>query len=235
MSKCNFVICIVAVGKDYVDKTINLIKQTNSHVDFNFLVLTNSPNSFSIFSNVEIIVYNKNIFSYHDKRLLLDMAFNKFQYAILMDADHSLRDVNSLCEINNIELKPGLYPQLIWRHPIDCSFDNFILGNTPRVPYGLEYKSYCESIGLKLDNVLLIQESFIIFSKNQNIKTFIDIWDKLAQFCDNKDTERRQSILGYGEGYSIGVAARNSGLLVDDRHPIINEFSKNFKHFAWER
>lgn len=235
IDKFNFVICIVAVGENYVNKTISFIQEINKHTNFNFLVLTNRPNSFDNFLNVDVITYDRKIFSYHDKRLVISKAFDNFDYVILMDADHTLREKNTITQIKNIKLESGLYPQLIWRHPIDCSFENFILGNTPRVPYGREYKEYCEKIGLELDNIFLIQESFIIFSKNENTEKFIKIWENLAFFCETKDIERNQSILGYGEGYTIGVAARNSGLLINDKHPIIGEFTKNFKHLAWEK
>lgn len=234
MMNFNFTIGTVAVGVKHIRRAIKLITDVTKVIDVHFVVLTDEPSIFNGLKNITLIKYDKPIFSYHDKRLVLEKAFEEYEYVLLMDADHEVRDENFLNEITNLDLEFDLYPQVLWKHPADCSFENFIEGKTFRAPYGLEYRTFCESNNLNVEDVILIQESFIIFKRSENTKTFISIWEKLAKFCEEKDTERNQGILGYGEGYSIGVAAKNSNLVVKEDH-IIHHIARSFKHLAWER
>lgn len=236
MNEYNFCIAIPAVGEKYILRAINLIQDINTKLNCHFLILTNNSDCFKDFLNVDILYYNKDIFSYHDKRLLIQKAAcSAFEYIILMDADHRLRETNTLESITNFDLSCDIYPQLLWKHPASCSFENFLEGKTFRVPYGIEYKKYCLSLGLDINNIILIQESFLLFKNCQNIKIFLDIWNKLACFCEQQDLNRRQGILGYGEGYSIAVAAHNANLKIIENNDQIIAFIKNFKHLAWEK
>jgi hypothetical protein len=212
-----------------------LIKQINKNNEIKFLILTNLPNEFTEFNNVTIIHYDKNVFSYNDKIILFKEGFKIGDAILLLDADTSLRENYNFNDINLQNIAPGIYPQLTWKHPCSCSMENFLLGNTERVPYGLSYKKYCEDNGLNVKNATLIQESFILIKKDNNINNFIETWEKLADFCNKKDIERNQSILGYGEGYNIGVAALNSNLNIIEHNINIIKLIKCFKHYAWEK
>jgi hypothetical protein len=234
MTNFNFIIATVAVGEKYIRRTMKLIADVTKVINVDFVVLTDQPTLFNSFENVTTINYDRPIFSYHDKRLVLKKGFENYDYVLLMDADHEVREPNFLTELNNLDLENNIYPQVLWKHPADCSFENFIEGNTFRAPYGLEYKDFCETNNLNIDGVILIQESFIIFKKNDEIEKFFSIWEMLAEFCEQKDMERNQGILGYGEGYSISVAAKNSNLIINE-DSIIHHFAKSFKHLAWER
>jgi hypothetical protein len=231
----NFIIGIVAVNESYIEKTKNQMNQILNHLDVEFLILTNKPNEFNNYKNITIINYNKQIFSYHDKRLIFEEGFKKYDIVLLLDADHGVRDQNFLNEVENLDIEPGVYPQILWKHPAECSFDNFILGKVGRVPYGIDYKNFCDENNYDITDVILIQESFLMIKKNKHIDTFLNVWKNLAEFCNNKDGERRQSILGYGEGYSIGVAVKNAGLEIFENHNVTTSLVRNFKHFAWER
>jgi hypothetical protein len=170
-----------------------------------------------------------------NKIILFEEGFKLSDCVLLLDADHVVREVN---DFNNIDIKilePGIYPQLMWKHPNECSFENFILGKTPRVPYGVEYKRYCESLNLNLEKVFLIQESFVLIKKNEKIYDFLLIWEKLAKFCEDQDLKRNQHILGYGEGYSLGVSIRGADLKIFESNQVVNNIIKNFKHLAWEK
>ena len=231
----NFVIGIASVGVKYHQKTIDIINGVNNVTDVNFIVLTDEPNVFNFSDKITVIKYDSPRFSFHDKKILFKEGFKNYDYVVLMDADHGIRDVNFLNEITDLDLEPGIYPQILWKHPADCSFDNFILGKNSRVPYGIEFKEFCLNSSLEIDDVILIQESFLILKKDDRINRFMEVWDMLADFCNKKDIERNQHILGYGEGYSIGVAIRNCGLPIIEHNPAVQMFVRNFKHFAWER
>jgi hypothetical protein len=223
---------IVAVNKKYISFAKNLIVKVNNSVKTNFLILTDEPCQFEEFINVTTLLYNKPLFSYHDKLLIFKEGFKLYDSVLLLDADTNVRD-DFFSTINIKDIPIGIYPEIIWRHPCDCSMENFLCGNTPRVPYGLEYKQFCENHELKTNGVL-IQESFLFIKKNESIDHFIHIWELLADFCNKKDMERHQGILGYGEGYSIGISALNSNLIISENENIC-KLIKCFKHYAWEK
>jgi hypothetical protein len=231
----DILIGIVAVKSNYIVKTKKLINQINKVVNTNFLILTDNPSDFKEYKNVIIIEYKEKIFSFHDKRIIFREGFKHSNCVLLLDADHEVREVNNFNDIDTTNLESGVYPQLLWKYPIDCSFEHFIDGKTPRVPYGIEFKKHCDFLKLNLKNVVLIQESFVLIKKNENINTFLDIWDKLSEFCNQQDIKRNQHVLGYGEGYSLGVSVNNSNLKIFESNPIVNQIIKNFKHLAWER
>lgn len=231
----NFVIGIASVGVKYHEKTIKLINDISNVIDVRFIILTDDVEKFNFSDRITTIKYEKEKFSFHDKKLLFKEGFKNYDHVVLMDADHGVRDVNFLNEITDLDLEPGIYPQILWKYPADCSFDKFILGKVDRVPYGIEYKEFCDSSSLLTDGVILFQESFLIIRKDERIVKFLETWDMLSDFCDKKDTERNQYILGYGEGYSIGVAIRNSGLPIFENSPAVHMFMRNFKHYAWEK
>lgn len=231
----NFCICIAAVGDRHIDRALNLIKEIKKENNFYFIILTDQQDKFTNLNNVETIKYNKTNFSYHDKRIVIKEGLKKFDYIVLMDADHAVRSNNTLKTIKNFNLPDGIYVQLLWKHPAVCSFQNFIQGRNNRVPYGLEYKEYCLSLGLFLQETELIQESFLVMKNSEKVNTFLDIWDKLALFCEEKDSIRNQKILGYGEGYSIALAATNAQLKVYEHNSTVDKFITNFKHLAWEK
>jgi len=228
----NLLIGIVAVGASYRRRTKQLIEEL-APLNVNFIVLTDLIEDFSS-DRITTIKYDKPIFSFHDKRLIFEEGFNLSDTVLLLDADHIVREVNNLASLEDIPIEPGIYPQILWKHPCDCSFENFIQGLTPRVPYGLEFKQHCNMLGLETDGSILFQESFLLIKKHDNIDRFLNVWRNLADFCEQRDRERNQGILGYGEGYSIGVAVRNSGLNLIEGHEAMRQIARNLQHVAWE-
>lgn len=232
----NLVIGIVAVKQPHIDRAKVLVDQLMAITTVDFLVLTNDVDKFSYSSRIIPIKYENEIFSYHDKKIIFKEGCKIASHILLLDADHGVRDNNTLDTINEINIEEqGIYPQILWKPPAVCSFESFIEGKNDRVPYGVEFKEFCESKNLKLDNVFLIQESFLLVKNGEKLSKFLELWDMLAKFCEQKDTERRQAVLGYGEGYSIGVAARNAELPVVEHFHWMHKIAKDFKHFAWER
>jgi hypothetical protein len=240
----NFIIGIVAVNEKYINYTKNLIISINKiNPNILFLVLTNKPTEFTsgefAFINIVPINYNKHIFSYHDKMIVLKEGLKIKDIVLLLDADNEVKNINNSALLENlIAIESGIYPHFLWNHPADCSIENFLQGKTPRVPYGLLYKEFCIENNLKTDNCSLMQESFILIKKDKtnekNIDNFFRIWEQLADFCNTQDIKRNQHILGYGEGYSIAIAALNSGLNVITNKHDINIIKDKFQHFAWK-
>lgn len=231
---------IVAVGHKYINYTINLINNINSiYPLMTFLVLTDKPNDFVYISNVATIKYNNSIFSFHDKLIILEEGLKTNNNVLLIDADNELNKIHNLellFELSNIEA--GIYPHFLWDHTAECSMENFLQGNTERVPYGILYKNFCIKNNLIMENCSLMQESFIFIKKDKtnenNIEVFFEIWKKLAKFCNDQDKNRCQNILGYGEGYSVAISSLNSGLKVITNNEKINKIKDSFQHFAWK-
>ena len=231
-SNINYCFASIAVNDKYVDLLVNLIKDIREYSNVPFFVFTDNEKPFASIPYVYTKLYEEEIFSYHDKRKVLQYALERYNTAILIDADNKLNKDKVEFPIR-IDLKEGIYPQIIWRHPAECSIENFLEGKTDRVPYGKEFKQYCDKHNIITDGAELIQESFIIFVKKEHPHNqFFNIWEKLAIFCNTKDNERNQNPLGYGEGYSIGISAKNSGYKVDCNNPIL-KIQDNFLHIAW--
>jgi hypothetical protein len=243
--KKKFIIGICSVGSNYHAKTKKLIKQISEVIDVNFLVLTDEPSQFWGTKNVIVKYYEyktapylERLFSFHDKRLIFEEGFKYENTVILIDADHCLREQlkQRLIDFDSDKIDNGAYPQVIWRYPADCSIQHFLKGLTPRVPYGKEFEQHCVNRNYKLESSLLIQESFLVIKEvPEKISNFLSVWKDLQQFCENKDIEREQHVLGYGEGYSIGVSLNTANINIIEGNSYISELASSFKHFAWER
>jgi hypothetical protein len=230
---------MVAVGIKYIKYSLNLIISVNKiNPSISFLVLTDSPSEFLICFNVITINYNKTFFSYHDKLIALKEGLKISDIVLGIDADSELNENHNLELLNDLtNIIPGIYPHFLWEHPAYCSIENFLLGKNERLTYGVLYKEFCLKNNLITLNCSHMQESFILIKKNKtnekNIDKFFQIWEKLAEFCNEQDKKNNQSILGYGEGYSIAISSLNSGLNVFTNEIKVNKIKDSFKHLAW--
>jgi hypothetical protein len=243
--KKKYIIGICSVGSKYHEKTIKLIRQINSIIDINFLILTDEAKKFEEFNNIYIEPYKykstkylDRIFSFHDKRIIFEKGFEYSDTVLLLDADHCVREdlKQNLIDFDSDKISTGAYPQITWKHPSSCSIENFLDGLTNRVPYGIEFKQYSISKNYKLQNSLLIQESFLIIKEDrEKVSNFLEIWSDLQSFCENRDIGRQQHVLGYGEGYSIGVSLNTANINIIEGNSDIGKLASSFKHFAWEK
>jgi hypothetical protein len=243
--KKKYIIGICSVGSKYHEKTAKLIEQINNIIDINFLILTDNPEKFKEFNNVIVEPYKyrcahylEHIFSFHDKRIIFEKGFEYSDTVLLLDADHSVRDnlKQNLITFDSDKISAGAYPQIIWKHPSSCSIENFLEGSTGRVPYGKEFKQYSIDKNYKLENALLIQESFLIIKEEkEKISKFLKVWKDLQSFCEEQDINRQQHVLGDGEGYSIGVALNTANINIIEGNSDIGKLASSFKHFAWEK
>jgi len=235
--KKDYIIGICSVGESYHQYTRRLIEQINALIEIEFIVLTDKVEEFNSYSNVNIIKYNRPIFSFHDKRLLFEEGFKNYDSVLLLDADHIIRNDKKEYIVNFTaeDVKPGAYPQIVWNYPADCSMEHFLKGLTSRVPYGIKFRKFCMERRLLFNNALLIQESCLfIKDTKEKINTFLAVWKELQMFCEEQDIEREQHILGYGEGYSIGVSLNASSIPVIQNNTKTSQLFETFQHFAWE-
>lgn len=231
------IIGILSIGERHTGMAVDLIENLYLDNAIKVLVVTDSPKDFVQFHDIIVIEHYPKIFSYNDKVLVFKHGFEYSDKVLLLDSDHVIRDLNkSIPSLSLESLSSGVYPQIVWKDPCDCSMENFLAGKTPRVPYGIKYKQFCDDNGIKTVGGILVQESFIFMKKpaEENLRKFFDTWTTLGNFCDYNDVERNQGILGYGEGYNIGIAALNSDIPIILDNPVICVISDNFKHLAWE-
>lgn len=243
--KKEYIIGICSVGNRYHERTKNLIQQIQDIIDVNFLIVTDNLEYFADNKNIILVEYeykkasfHSQLFSFHDKRLVFQEGFRYADAVLLLDSDHCVREQNKnfLAKFNSQEISNGAYPQIIWKYPSDCSMEHFLEGKTSRVPYGKEFKQYCESKNYNINGAQLIQESFLFVKESpEKISKFLSTWEDLQKFCEQKDIEREQHILGYGEGYSIGVSLTHSAIKVIEGNTMMNSLFGAFKHLAWER
>jgi len=164
--KKDYIIGICSVGEKYHPLTQNLIKQINEIINVDIIVLTDKP---ELFQNVQTIPYTRNIFSFHDKRLLFEEGFKSYDSVLLLDADHIIRDEKKqyIIDFTTKDLESGAYPQIVWKYPADCSMEFFIKELTPRVPYGKLFREFCGQKRYTFNNALLIQESLLLIKETR--------------------------------------------------------------------
>lgn len=226
--KKNYIIGICAVSSDYVKLAKKLIKSINEVIIVDFLVLTDEPESFQEIRNVRTIKYTSSIFNYQDKLIIFEEGFKTHDSVLLVDADHiflyeSYKQVLQNFDTN--ELRPGLYAREAFGPLHYSSVDNFFKGTLSRLPYGNKCLDFCKENNIQTEKCLFIHESFVLIKKHDDINLFLDTWSKLREFWKNHDST------GYGEGFAIGIACKNSNLTVDAISELGN-FKKVFRHFT---
>jgi len=233
----NYIIGLVAVGDRHVSEAKTFVDELGSFLDVNIIVLTDKPNSFDGCQNViKTIVRENEIFSYHEKYKIFEEGFKLSDTVLLLDADCTLKERQYITHYDTTHLEDGIYPQVIWKCPNECCMESFLSGNNWRVPYGREFKEFCDSKSFDYNDTDLLQESFLLIKSKDKTKSdkFISTWKELKSFCDEKDKERQQSLLGYGEGYSVAVSAKTADLKVHDGNEEISRFASGIRHYAWE-
>jgi hypothetical protein len=224
-------ISTVAVGDYHIKNIVNLLKDSRLDI-YNFNVLTDKPIKFLFKKNVSTIKYTKDIFSYHDKRIVIQNSLSKYEHTVFLDADHLLVDKNILFP-KIVPYEFGIHPSIVWKSPSDCSLENFLKGNVERVPYGTIINEICKNLNIKSLDAYHIQESMFMVTNCDNIDYFFDTWKFLQEICDSVDRRRNQKILGYGEGYSIALSAKEANIPIIENSSFMNSLKEIFIHKAW--
>ena len=107
-SNINYCFASIAVNDKYVDLLVNLIKDIREYSNVPFFVFTDNEKPFASIPYVYTKLYEEEIFSYHDKRKVLQYALERYNTAILIDADNKLNKDKVEFPIR-IDLKEGIY------------------------------------------------------------------------------------------------------------------------------
>lgn len=224
MSKIVF--CTVAYGQTYKNACLNLISDIKKHYpDASFCVLSDGAAWLADYPDVEI--YDNPLrgvlYFYHSKRYIIEKAYRPNSTLIFLDA--------------NTRLYRSSEPTFDETLPagISCRNDQWILrklqDESPDAPSRL-FKNhsnrrlklvsrYAKGLQIPLSKCRFIHESAIVFSEVSptQFSEFINTWDYLAR-------RFTLSMLEWGEGVSIGMAAAKSEIPVVPKETINDHLFK---------
>lgn len=223
----NLVIAIPAIFDTANRQALELIRQINGTFQVPIIVLTDRPDMYEQFGNVQTIHYTKPVFSYHDKRTLLEEGFKQHDSVLVMDSDHLMtrRNMTELLTFDAAALNPGIYP----RTAFSFWMQRFAEGHSS-VYYWEEYLAFCKEESFKVEGSIFIQESLFLVKRHDRIEEFLAIWAKIQILCDTIDAAHGKKVLGHAEGCAIAIAANSTELPVVELHPMMESVRPCFLH-----
>jgi hypothetical protein len=208
--------------KGTVDKIKNLTHR------YPIFVLTEKPEVFQNF-NVHTIKYDREKFSYSDKMLLIKHTFEyDLDYLIIIDSDSDIIGYEWLNFIDKYQFKYGItYVDTLRNHVTKKHFINELNLQTNE---WYDYYKLANHILPDFDKNELIWEYFLIINKNEfNVNEFFEIYGKLQQIRENIDITMNKNIIGAGEGISLMVSCKKTGIPIQYDDTLSNEIKKYIK------
>ncbi len=206
----NFGLGIMCFGKEeyFVDTKIKLKELIKSNISC--YILTDNPNYFSEF-NVNIILYDRKIKSYHDKILLMKHITKLHDICVLLDADVSIIDNSYLDVLKNYEFKNGItYIDTLFNHPAKKRYIKDISMNPENIDW-YNYRKYVEKIYPQYGELETIYEYFLVINKKSVSDIFYKTYEKLQTVKESCDiTSYDNNVIGAGEGLSLQISANVS-------------------------
>jgi len=223
-------------GKEeyFVDTKIKLKELINKNISC--YVLTDNPNYFSEF-NVNIILYDRKIKSYHDKILLIKQITKLHDICVLLDADVSIIDNSYLDVLKNYEFKNGItYIDTLFNHPAKKRYIKDISMNPENIDW-YNYRKYVEKICPQYGELETIYEYFLVINKKSVSDIFYKTYEKLQTVKESCDiTSYDNNVIGAGEGLSLQISANvsNTEIRKDEQlFEILKSKIKNVNRSRW--
>jgi hypothetical protein len=206
------VFCTLAIGERYAGLAAFLIADLETY-GVTTVVLTDTPDYFRNFSRVKVVEHRPKVFSYHDKRFVLQEALKWGDTAVFVDADTAIwfgADRRVVREALNYEFPAGLHASKLFP---PGQFD---------YPH-IEAKA--REWGMNFDrNVITYWEGLFALSKDENLGSFFANWDRFAEEA------RERGHNGAGEGTCFGIAAEAAGIR---RHYTTHMTLSNLPFLLW--
>jgi hypothetical protein len=100
----NFTFCTLACGRKYIDHSDYLINDIISK-GASIFVLTDNTDHYEKYQNknIKIIKYEKNYFSYNEKRTVVRECLKYFDTAVFLDADVRVMNLEDFDFLNNVQ------------------------------------------------------------------------------------------------------------------------------------
>jgi hypothetical protein len=210
---CKIGICILAVGDEHIEESLNLINSIKKIIEYNFdyYIATDKPEMF-----VDENIKTKKIterFNYNLKRIPIELGLEYTDTIIFLDSDTvAIKNIN----FNEIEnLRDGIYGSLVY-NLITVNYEKyhekiFNISNNTNIPYFFEH-----NLIIKLSDV-------------EKRKKFIQNWEYI--FEETKDVQNySKGHYGSCEGIIIGLSCVLSEIEIIDI-VVENEYLQYFLVF----
>ena len=209
----NIGIGIMCFGDDYYFRgTKEKVKEFNS-LNYPVYIITDKPNEFPTNNLINVIYYDRQIKSYHDKMLLPKYILENHEICIILDADLHIKDYSFLKNLKDYQFLVGIsYIDTLLNHPSKIVFNNnFNFNELEWIPY----KKYIDSVYEPVLGYETIWEYMLIVNKfGFNQEKFYNEYEKLQIVKEYSDLSVKKDILGNGEGISIRVSSILSDTLI---------------------
>jgi hypothetical protein len=210
----------------YFKGTIDKIKNLSHR--YPIFILTEKPDRFENF-NVNIIKYDRKKFSYSDKMLLVKHLFDfDLDFLIIIDSDSDVVGYEWLNFIDRYDFKSGVtYIDTLQNHVTKKKFINELNLQTNE---WYDYYIHANHIVPNFDQHELIWEYFLIINKNEfEVNNFFEIYNQLQEIRENIDVRMNKKIVGAGEGISLMVSCKKTGIPIQYDDILSTEIKKYIK------
>ncbi len=201
----------LAIGYEYRKHAESLARDIeNMSPEVPLIVLTDYPQAFRTFKNAIAIKHiRQSAGIYHDKLLCLERGFQDFDCVIFLDADCRL--LNDFAYSR--EWKSGITPVTCWSFKkhfpqgIKFSDRNPNKYHTKKKKRDLAY-SAAKNLGVTIEECMFVYEGAFVVRKDAGKETaFVELWKQLRGHFESDE-------IYDGEGVSMGLSAKKSGLKV---------------------
>lgn len=204
----SFCFCTLAIGKRYRDLASLLAKDIEKYSpDTCFIILTDKPDEFSNFSNIEAFKHHStSVKFYHDKRFVVAKALSMFNSCIFIDAD--MRILAPVPQNMEWLKQPGITARVCNLMPKQHA--QAIIGNVEKKFYREYQVTKKAATKLNLDseweNITYIYEYLFAVTKHSGKEIeFLKQWEVIAPYFEINGVYQ-------GEGNAIGLAAAKANL-----------------------
>jgi hypothetical protein len=203
---------IFCFGEDYYYRgTKEKIKEL-LNVGLPVYVLTENPEEFIEYPQVNVIQHNRHLKSYSDKMILPKYILKNHDICILLDADTHVTDYSFLELLKTYNFKRGVsYIDTLLNHKAKKEFVKDLVNET-----NLEWKTYVEyatNLCPSFFNFETIWEYFLVINKDGfDVNSFYHYYEKLQMVKEYSDLSLKKEISGAGEGISIQISCKSANI-----------------------
>lgn len=174
---------------------------------------------------INLIKYNREFKSYHDKLILVKHVLKNHDICILIDADTHIKDFSFLYGLKKYQFQQGIsYVDTLLNHPAKREFVKDLVNDSPEWN---SYKLFAEEIYPNFGNMETIWEYFMVINKEGfNQDSFFKTYEKLQISKEFSELRMNKEVYGAGEGISIAISSKlsNSNIQRDEK---LNEIIKD--------
>lgn len=246
-----FIFCTLVHGKKYINLSKTIAKQV-ANLGFPIAIYSTDCDKFNDLPHtdsltddsklIKIIKNNNKFFSYHQKLEIAKLCIENYESVFYLDCD---------VEFVNDDFDAKIFENINRGLHIFSNFgslNNFFLSddiskcsnlNQRNAKYGREGLEFLKKNNYKFTKIYdgkkedfiehFLEGRWILKRDKGNELKFIEIWQKIREFCEMKDMELGYvNTIGAGEGGAMSIAAYNSGIKLNVISPLVTTINKNF-------